>query len=88
MLDCGLGYWAGGRSWYDEGKRTTETLTMDYHRGLNVEVIYTCSVFQFSSCKYNKNTYKETIVDFHPLINCFTGDIARFFNTYGPQVYR
>jgi hypothetical protein len=25
-------------SFYDEGKRTSETLTMDYHRGANVEV--------------------------------------------------
>ncbi|KAL3505715.1 hypothetical protein ACH5RR_031097 [Cinchona calisaya] len=35
-------YWGnvnpiGVRSCYDEGKRTAETLTMDYHRGLNVE---------------------------------------------------
>lgn len=28
----------GVRSCYDEGKRTAETLTMDYHRGANVEV--------------------------------------------------
>ncbi|KAG5555096.1 hypothetical protein RHGRI_012580 [Rhododendron griersonianum] len=36
-------YWGnvnpiGVRSCYDEGKRTAETLTMDYHRGLGVEV--------------------------------------------------
>ncbi|KAI7736073.1 hypothetical protein M8C21_023690 [Ambrosia artemisiifolia] len=36
-------YWGnvnpiGVRSCYDEGKRVAETLTMDYHRGLNVEV--------------------------------------------------
>lgn len=36
-------YWGnvnpiGVRSCYDEGKRTAETLTMDYHRGLNLEV--------------------------------------------------
>ncbi|XP_051127883.1 UDP-glucuronic acid decarboxylase 4-like [Andrographis paniculata] len=36
-------YWGnvnpiGVRSCYDEGKRTAETLSMDYHRGLNVEV--------------------------------------------------
>ncbi|WMV10077.1 hypothetical protein MTR67_003462 [Solanum verrucosum] len=36
-------YWGnvnpiGVRSCYDEGKRTAETLAMDYHRGLNVEV--------------------------------------------------
>lgn len=29
---------AGVRSCYDEGKRTAETLTMDYHRGANLEV--------------------------------------------------
>lgn len=29
---------AGVRSCYDEGKRTAETLTMDYHRGAHVEV--------------------------------------------------
>lgn len=28
----------GERSCYDEGKRTAETLTMDYHRGAEVEV--------------------------------------------------
>jgi len=33
MLLC-----AGVRSCYDEGKRTAETLTMDYHRGAGVEV--------------------------------------------------
>nr|GMD76610.1 UDP-glucuronic acid decarboxylase 4-like [Ipomoea batatas] len=37
-------YWGnvnpiGVRSCYDEGKRTAETLTMDYHRGLNIEVV-------------------------------------------------
>ncbi|MCD9642901.1 UDP-glucuronic acid decarboxylase 1 [Datura stramonium] len=36
-------YWGnvnpiGVRSCYDEGKRTAETLSMDYHRGLNIEV--------------------------------------------------
>ena len=29
----------GERSCYDEGKRTAETLAMDYHRGADVEVI-------------------------------------------------
>jgi nucleoside-diphosphate-sugar epimerase len=36
-------YWGnvnpiGVRSCYDEGKRTAETLTMDYHRGADVQV--------------------------------------------------
>jgi len=30
----------GERSCYDEGKRTAETLAMDYHRGAGVEVGY------------------------------------------------
>lgn len=29
---------AGVRSCYDEGKRTAETLAMDYHRGADVQV--------------------------------------------------
>lgn len=34
-----LSEWVTGvRSCYDEGKRTAETLTMDYHRGAGVEV--------------------------------------------------
>jgi len=28
----------GVRSCYDEGKRTAETLAMDYHRGADVQV--------------------------------------------------
>lgn len=36
----------GVRSCYDEGKRTAETLTMDYHRGAEVEVI---TLFYFLS---------------------------------------
>lgn len=32
--------YSGVRSCYDEGKRTAETLTMDYHRGAGVEVIH------------------------------------------------
>jgi UDP-glucuronate decarboxylase len=34
----GLYLHAGVRSCYDEGKRTAETLTMDYHRAANLEV--------------------------------------------------
>ncbi|KAF5953809.1 hypothetical protein HYC85_006665 [Camellia sinensis] len=34
----GLAKCLGVRSCYDEGKRTAETLTMDYHRGAGVEV--------------------------------------------------
>ncbi|KAK6120196.1 hypothetical protein DH2020_046102 [Rehmannia glutinosa] len=37
LKKCGL-METGVRSCYDEGKRTAETLTMDYHRGANVEV--------------------------------------------------
>lgn len=35
IFDC---IFSGVRSCYDEGKRTAETLTMDYHRGAEVEV--------------------------------------------------
>ncbi|PIN02644.1 dTDP-glucose 4-6-dehydratase/UDP-glucuronic acid decarboxylase [Handroanthus impetiginosus] len=43
-------YWGnvnpiGVRSCYDEGKRTAETLTMDYHRGLNLEVVRIARIF-------------------------------------------
>lgn len=31
-------WFAGVRSCYDEGKRTAETLAMDYHRGADVQV--------------------------------------------------
>ncbi|KAE8780881.1 UDP-D-glucuronate decarboxylase [Hordeum vulgare] len=37
-LEYGLTPEKGVKSCYDEGKRTTETLTMDYHRGANLEV--------------------------------------------------
>ena len=37
QLRC-LSLLTGVRSCYDEGKRTAETLTMDYHRGAGVEV--------------------------------------------------
>lgn len=33
-------FFIGERSCYDEGKRTAETLAMDYHRGAGVEVNY------------------------------------------------
>ncbi|CAL9037919.1 unnamed protein product [Musa banksii] len=43
-------YWGnvnpiGVRSCYDEGKRTAETLTMDYHRGAQVEVVRIARIF-------------------------------------------
>jgi hypothetical protein len=40
---CWLNYYVGilgERSCYDEGKRTAETLAMDYHRGAGVEVVF------------------------------------------------
>ncbi|CAL9066245.1 unnamed protein product [Musa banksii] len=36
---------AGVRSCYDEGKRTAETLTMDYHRGAQLEVVRIARIF-------------------------------------------
>ncbi|GMN39027.1 hypothetical protein TIFTF001_008260 [Ficus carica] len=49
-------YWGnvnpiGERSCYDEGKRTAETLTMDYHRGADVELI------NGLKCPYQKNDW-------------------------------
>ena len=38
FFSCGFA--TGVRSCYDEGKRTAETLTMDYHRGAGVEVSF------------------------------------------------
>lgn len=35
---CDFDNGLGERSCYDEGKRTAETLAMDYHRGAGVEV--------------------------------------------------
>lgn len=40
----------GVRSCYDEGKRTAETLTMDYHRGAEVEVYYYSFVYVVGIC--------------------------------------
>lgn len=40
---------AGVRSCYDEGKRTAETLTMDYYRGLNTEVCLSVCVILLCS---------------------------------------
>lgn len=37
-IELGIVIPAGVRSCYDEGKRTAETLTMDYHRGDQVQV--------------------------------------------------
>ena len=34
------GFMTGVRSCYDEGKRTAETLNMDYHRGAGLEVSF------------------------------------------------
>lgn len=43
---CDFDYGLGERSCYDEGKRTAETLAMDYHRGAGVEVH--CYILVFS----------------------------------------
>ena len=39
--------WLGERSCYDEGKRTAETLTMDYHRGAGVEVFFFLDIYLY-----------------------------------------
>lgn len=62
----------GVRSCYDEGKRTAETLTMDYHRGAEVEVtvsnsesnfidVITCFSFKFMGHKTFTGTGKNSL---------------------------
>ncbi|KAL5067944.1 hypothetical protein RYX36_018831 [Vicia faba] len=53
-------YWGnvnpiGERSCYDEGKRTAETLTMDYHRGAGVEVVKE-TIDSSATIEYKPNT--------------------------------
>lgn len=77
-----LSEWVTGvRSCYDEGKRTAETLTMDYHRGAGVEVtdsnIYSRYFFlgDFFLLKFSCNC--DMVMQVR---------IARIFNTYGPRM--
>lgn len=75
-------YWGnvnpiGVRSCYDEGKRTAETLSMDYHRGLGIEVIYLFLPLLLVNIMYL--TYKLSLLYFQVRI-------ARIFNTYGPRM--
>lgn len=62
------------RSCYDEGKRTAETLTMDYHRGLGIEVtfLFFCVLLPWF---HGSNVH-----------NVLQVRIARIFNTYGPRM--
>lgn len=70
---------AGVRSCYDEGKRTAETLSMDYHRGLNLEVplLVKQNYFCFE---------KEIMTRNFRNILLWQVRIARIFNTYGPRM--
>lgn len=62
-FDPGIVIPAGVRSCYDEGKRTAETLTMDYHRGDQVQVhFYLASELSFNEKDYNK---RVSIMFFH-----------------------
>lgn len=59
--------WTGVRSCYDEGKRTAETLTMDYHRGLNLEVI------RFLSKHYTWISTVRAVIYIKYMYNFFVG---------------
>lgn len=49
---------SGVRSCYDEGKRTAETLTMDYHRGAGVEVsLFVIFIGHLFSSKYSCTSF-------------------------------
>lgn len=62
-VDPGIVIPAGVRSCYDEGKRTAETLTMDYHRGDQVQVhFYLASEFPLLKRTFNK---RVSIMFFH-----------------------
>lgn len=69
---------AGVRSCYDEGKRTAETLSMDYHRGLGIEVCLIYSTLFF----YWIFFLVQTMI----IIVFLQVRIARIFNTYGPRM--
>lgn len=71
----------GVRSCYDEGKRTAETLTMDYHRGAQVEVPNTNSPDHKPSDRILQFEIGLIEVVFLPQVR-----IARIFNTYGPRM--
>jgi UDP-glucuronate decarboxylase len=75
----------GVRSCYDEGKRTAETLTMDYHRGANLEVqchLYLLQALKFPFHLYGDRSSCVLISDVSPI----QVRIARIFNTYGPRM--
>lgn len=97
---CGW-IWTGVRSCYDEGKRTAETLTMDYHRGAGVEVISISFLLRFTFLIVVMTTKSRVLCGWQLimiLIWVLIGEwrfcvrktwqvrIARIFNTYGPRM--
>jgi len=79
----------GVRSCYDEGKRTAETLAMDYHRGAGVEVsiYFTGWILDTEMLTGWWSTLKIRLIIFSLPIRFFLQvRIARIFNTYGPRM--
>lgn len=77
----------GVRSCYDEGKRTAETLTMDYHRGANVEVGWKWeSSYNMMRDAVNNVLTVWTWEDEFADLCTLQVRIARIFNTYGPRM--
>ncbi|EOY07633.1 UDP-glucuronic acid decarboxylase 1 isoform 2 [Theobroma cacao] len=59
-------YWGnvnpiGERSCYDEGKRTAETLTMDYHRGAGIWYGWLLSYLGFLCCHFFSRIFKYKV---------------------------
>lgn len=57
LFNNGFRMLPGVRSCYDEGKRTAETLAMDYHRGAGVQVGHfssdSCSLWDICASEYS-----------------------------------
>lgn len=99
-LFLGSGFGAGVRSCYDEGKRTAETLTMDYHRGLGVEVNPALTLIQNRAISMRITTifahwlrprdYNYCAMriawSIMRILMVLQVRIARIFNTYGPRM--
>ncbi|CAA3003066.1 UDP-glucuronic acid decarboxylase 4-like [Olea europaea subsp. europaea] len=84
-------YWGnvnliGVRSCYDEGKRTTETLTMDYHRGLNLEALREEPLTVYGDGKQTRSfQYVSDLVE--GLMRPMEGDHVGPFNLGNPSEF-
>ncbi|KAK8659906.1 hypothetical protein V6N13_030096 [Hibiscus sabdariffa] len=81
-------YWGnvnpiGERSCYDEGKRTAETLAMDYHRGAGVEAIRKQPMTVYGDGQQTRSfQYVSDLVD--GLVALMEGEHIRPFNLGNP----